>query len=258
MTGTSSAVIRLLHVTDPHLFAEADGSLRGTVTQSTLAAVLDHYRESGWRADLIAMTGDVIQDGTAAAYERFRQLLTPLDLPVYCVPGNHDDRELMRQALATPPFHYCDSVQLGNWLITGIDSCLDDDAGGRVSDDEMHRLGEILSTTTAAHVAVCLHHPPLPMGSKWLDRVGLNNGAEFLHLTSRSGKVRTALFGHVHQEFAAEHDGISIIGTPSTCRQFKPDSDEFALDDKPPAYRRMSLFADGSTETELVWLTSNE
>lgn len=200
------------------------------------------------------MTGDLIQDDSRAAYEQFRDLMTPLNLPVYCVPGNHDVRELMRDAVSQEPFHYCDSVRINNWLITGIDSCIDGDAGGRVDDDEMERLAGILASTDAEHVLICLHHPPLPVGSKWLDQVGLKNGEEFLRMINRPGTVRVAIFGHVHQEFEAVHNAIRIIGTPSTCRQFMVGSDEFALDDNPPAYRRVSLHSDGTVEHELIWL----
>ena len=101
---------------------------------------------------------------------------------------------------------------------------------------------------------ICLHHPPVPMGSTWLDTVGLDNGAEFLERITASGRFRIAIFGHVHQQYDAEHAGIRIIATPSTCRQFAEGSDEFALDDKPPAYRRINLHADGSFEHELIWL----
>ena len=69
-----------------------------------------------------------------------------------------------------------------------------------------------------------------------------------------STKVRLAIFGHVHQAYDNTHNGIQIVGTPSTCRQFKPHSDEFAVDDRPPAYRRIELFADGHFSTELIWV----
>ena len=250
----STDPVRVLQVTDPHLFADAESSLRGTVTHATLTRVLAAIRADTWSADLVAMTGDLIQDDSREAYDRFCELMNSLQLPVYCVPGNHDVRDLMRDAVSQPPFYYCDSLHTGNWLITGIDSCIDNDAGGRVSDDEMARLEKILDTTTADHVLICLHHPPLPVGCKWLDQVGLQNGQEFLSLISRTGKVRAAIFGHVHQEFFAERDSIKIIGTPATCRQFMPASDEFALDDNPPAYRRIELHPDGEVTTELVWL----
>ena len=92
------------------------------------------------------------------------------------------------------------------------------------------------------------------MHSKWLDSVGLDNGEEFLSRAASSGRVRAALFGHVHQDYDADHDGIRLIATPSTCRQFLPLADEFAVDDKPPAYRCIELRPDGSIDHELVWV----
>jgi Icc protein len=220
-----------------------------------LQSVLDHYREQDWRADLVAVTGDVIQDDSAAAYLHFRDLLSELGLPVYSVPGNHDVRALMRDALSEPPFYYCESVEAGNWLITGIDSCVSGQAGGRIEAAELARMDSEIAASGAANVVVCLHHPPVDMGSTWLDSVGLENGDEFLQRVAASGKVRLAIFGHVHQPYDAVHGGVQIIGTPSTCRQFAQGSETFAVDENPPAYRRFSLLGDGTIEQELVWLT---
>lgn len=200
------------------------------------------------------MTGDVIQDDSRAAYDRFRELIEPLGLPVLCVPGNHDVREFMRDALSESPYHYCGTLRRDNWLIVGIDSCVSGSAGGHIDDQELNRLEQLISSTDADHVLICLHHPPLAMGSEWLDTVGLSNGSEFLSSIAQSGLVRAALFGHVHQDFNQVHESIHIIGTPSTCRQFKAGSDEFALDENPPAYRRVYLHSDGSVQSELIWL----
>jgi Icc protein len=203
----------------------------------------------------VLVTGDLIQDDTPEAYDRFRELMLPLNLRVHCVPGNHDIRNLMRQVCCRPPFSYCAWEEIGNWLIIGIDSCVPDDAGGRVTSDELERLSEIVTGSPAKHVMVSLHHPPVPMGSKWLDTVGLKNGDEVLERLSSLKRVRIAAFGHVHQEYDQEHLGIRVIATPSTCRQFARGSDEFAVDDRPPAYRRIELNIDGSIDTELIWVS---
>ena len=216
--------------------------------------MIDHYRDSDWRADLVVVTGDLIQDDSPGAYDHFRQLLGMLQLPVYCVPGNHDVRKLMRAATAAAPFYYCASLLADNGLIIGIDSCVTGQAGGHLEEAELARLENEIAISSAANVMVCLHHPPVLMGSKWLDTVGLDNGDEFLEQIAASGKVRLAIFGHVHQPYDADHGGVRIIGTPSTCRQFAQGSDDFAVDDNPPAYRRISLHVDGSFEHELIWL----
>ena len=48
----------------------------------------------------------------------------------------------------------------------------------------------------------------------------------------------------------------AIIATPSACRQFAPGSATFAVDDNPPAYRRITLLDDGSFDTELIWVAA--
>jgi Icc protein len=246
--------IRVLHLTDPHLFAEATGDLRGTVTQDSLQRVLDHYEAGDWRADRALITGDLIQDDSAEAYDRFRELLLPLNMRMHCVPGNHDIRDLMRPICSRPPFSYCAKEEIRDWLLLGLDSCIKGNAGGEIAPEEFDRLEQIISESPAKHILVCLHHPPVAMGSTWLDTVLLKNGDELLQRLQATGRVRLLVFGHVHQPYDAEHLGIQVIGTPSTCSQFKPGSDDFALDDRPPAYRRITLNSDGSSSSELIWV----
>jgi Icc protein len=243
-----------LHLTDPHLFADPAGELRGTATADSLQQVLDHYNAGDWRASRALITGDLIQDDSKEAYDRFRELLLPLNMRMHCVPGNHDVRDLMRLACVRPPFSYCATEEVENWLLVGLDSCIPDDAGGELATGELERFDEIVAASSAKHIMVFLHHPPIPMGSKWLDSVGLRNGDEVLERLQAAGRVRLLVFGHVHQPYDAEHLGIQIIGTPSTCRQFKPGSDEFDVDDRSPAYRRITLHKDGSADNELIWV----
>jgi 3',5'-cyclic-AMP phosphodiesterase len=243
-----------LHLTDPHLFADADGELRGTVTQESLQLVLDHYQAGDWRADRALITGDLIQDDSAEAYDRFRMLLLPLNMRMHCIPGNHDVRDLMRPVCSRPPFSYCAREEVGDWLLVGLDSCVSGEAGGEVSRDEIRRFEKIADESRAKHILVSLHHPPVPMGSAWLDTVKLKNGKELLRRLEQTGRVRLLVFGHVHQAYDGEHNGIRVLGTPSTCRQFKPGSDDFDVDERPPAYRQIELFADGRIEEQLIWV----
>ena len=216
--------------------------------------MLDHYNAGDWKASRTLITGDLIQDDSAAAYQRFRDMLLPLRMRMHCVPGNHDVRDLMLPVCSRPPFSYCAMEEVGEWMLMGIDSCIHGEAGGKVARSELERLTKTINATTARHVMVFLHHPPVPLGSAWLDTVGLKNGDQLLDTLQESGRVRMLLFGHVHQPYDAEHGGIRVVGTPSTCRQFEPGSDDFAVDDRPPAYRHIELFQDGSIETRLIWV----
>lgn len=174
---------------------------------------------------------------------------------MHCIPGNHDVRELMLPVCNRPPFSYCATETVGKWLVIGLDSCINGEAGGEITDEELQRLEDVVSSCAAPHVVVCLHHPPVNLGSAWLDTVKLKNGDVLLRKLQALGKVRLVLFGHVHQPYDEIHDGIRVVGTPSTCRQFKPGSDDFAVDERPPAYRRIVLREDGNTDNELIWVS---
>ena len=248
----SDTPLRLLHLTDLHLFANDRDKLRGVNTNASLAAVLDDIAVAKWDALAALATGDLIQDDTRAAYRRCRTHLEALGLPVILVPGNHDVRPLMAEELAGDPFAYCPTLELGRWSVICLDSCVDGRAGGHLADAEIEKLKDHLSSTASDFVLVCLHHPPVELGSRWLDSVGLDNGAELLDVAACG--VRGMLFGHAHQAFDDTVAGVRLLGTPSTCRQFLPKSDEFATDDNPPAYRRLELCEDGTINTELIWV----
>ena len=198
------------------------------------------------------LTGDVVEDYSMRAYEHCRALLEPLELPVYCLPGNHDSRELMRAALSAAPFFYCEPVDVGAWTLVSIDSCVEGRHDGEIAARELDRMEA--GIRQGGHVLVLLHHPPVKLHSEWLDRYGLSNAPQFFERIDRHKNVRGVVFGHVHQCWDSERGSVRIIGSPSTCSQFAPRRSEFAVDDKPPAYRRIELFADGSITTEVVWV----
>ena len=110
-------VARLLHITDTHLHASPEGRMRGVCTDETLRAVLDRALGDRDQPDAIVATGDLVQDETRAGYERLRELLSPCGLPVYCLPGNHDELEAMLAVLDEAPFQVCGEVRLGNWCL---------------------------------------------------------------------------------------------------------------------------------------------
>jgi Icc protein len=228
-------------------------SLRGIATLPALTATLLHAQARDWPPDALLVTGDIVQDDPAG-YAHFRRLFGGLGLPVLCLPGNHDEPEAMRRELNEKPFVLGGVADLGAWRIVLLDSCIRGSASGRLSKESLAALDEALATAQRRHCLVCLHHHPIDMGSRWLDRVGLENAAEFLHTIDRHRNVRAIVWGHVHQKYEGLRKGVRLLATPSTCAQFLPHADDFAVDLRPPAYRTLELRADGSLLTEVVWV----
>jgi len=138
-----------------------------------------------------------------------------------------------------------------------LDSSLPNSARGRLSKQTLATLDSSLSSADGKHTLVCLHHHPVPMSSRWLDQVGLENSAEFFDVIDRHKNVRAIVWGHVHQAYDGLRKNVRLLATPSTCAQFLPRADEFAVDARPPAYRTLQLQPDGTLVTEVVWVDSS-
>lgn len=245
--------LRLVQFTDMHLFGDPTEDLRGVASLPALRACVAHAREAIAAADAILVTGDVVQDDIGG-YAHLRALLAPLGKPVLCIPGNHDDVAAMRRELGAAPFTMAPHVDLGRWRIVLLDSVKPQAAAGRLSRATLRQLGESLASSGPRHVLVCLHHQPVGMRSRWLDAVGLENADELFALIDDAPQVRAIVWGHVHQAWEGERRGVRLLSTPATCAQFLPESDEFAVDTRPPAYRILELAPDGAVRTEVVWL----
>jgi len=244
---------RLIQLTDPHLFGNPNAELRGINPLQTLRQTYAHAAARFDAADAILLTGDLVHDDPKG-YENIAAVFGRVKIPVYCVPGNHDLPEQMRVALARPPFQVGGAALLGDWLIVLLDSYVPNSAGGRLGGAQLQQLDHLLLKHSDKHALLCLHHQPIKMHSEWLDSVGLEDTDAFKHMVARHRNVRGVTWGHVHQSLDLFTGGVRYMATPATCAQFKPLSDDFAIDDKPPGYRVFELMADGAIATEVIWL----
>jgi len=245
--------VRALQITDTHLVGDPGGRQRGIVVLDSLRAVLRQgLREP---TDLILLTGDIAHDDYRG-YDRLREEFAPTP-PVLCIPGNHDDPAAMRDSLR-PPFRIGGHHDAGAWRVVMLDSQRLGHSGGHLDDAELQRLDDSLNEAPHRHALVVLHHPPITMGSAWLDAIGLDNNLDFFAVLDRHAGVRGVLWGHAHQALdrqrAGPYGAVRLMATPSTCVQFRPNVSEFDIDEHPPGYRRLTLLADGRIETTVEWL----
>jgi Icc protein len=250
--------LRLLHFTDLHLCADEQARLRGiqpmVTLRQTLAQALAHTQATGWPADAVLVTGDVVHDDPRA-YELFRREFAALGVPVCCIAGNHDDAAAMVRVLDQRPFVTHGIFDLSGWRLVLLDTSVPGQDGGHLAAAQLQLLEHALSGATTP-VLVCLHHHPVPMTSDWLDRIGLDNATEFFRIIDAHRAVRAIVWGHVHQPFDALRRGVRLLATPSTCAQFLPHAQDFAIDQRPPAFRTLELHADGRIITDLHWVDS--
>lgn len=251
--------LRLVQVTDSHLFAGEESTLVGMNCQQSFAEVLKLVRHNNPQLDCILCTGDLVQDASVEGYQRFFREVGELQAPQLWLAGNHDESIHMKQAVGRDNDCLHKSLLLGNWQLIMLDTHVEGKIYGRLSAVELSLLDSLLQESEASghYALVCIHHNPIPVNAAWLQKHCLENAEDLFDVLDRYSHVRAVVFGHVHQEMNEQRKGVAILASPSTSIQFHPDNDLFTLDDQNPGYRWFQLFANGEMETGVERVEGN-
>lgn len=236
---------RVVQISDSHLFASTDGRLLGLNTEQSLAAVISCIKKEQPQIDLVLATGDISQDGSVDSYKRFQAHLEQINAPSYWLQGNHDLTTPMLNALGGRSHLSPCIISLGEWRIIMLNSSIERQVPGYFVEEELQFLRRALAETKEHPTLVALHHHPIPMGCAWLDTQVVANTADFWRVLDVFSHVKIVMWGHVHQAWQGERNGVVLMSVPSTCVQFKPHSEDFAIDDLAPGYRWLDLFDNG-------------
>ena len=240
----------IVQITDTHLFAEPDGKLLGVNTGDSLQAVVELIAQQKHNMDVLLATGDISQDYTPKSYQSFIQKITPLSTPCHFLPGNHDEWQLMQSQMTVKPMMPHNQILFDDWQILLLNSTIPKKPAGFIEESEFVFIEQAIAEHPDKHVLISMHHNPVKVNCKWLDQHWMQNGDEFLQRVSQYPQVKGLLWGHIHQEleqsYQGKHHEIKMLATPSTCIQFTPESNHFALDGLQPGYRLLELKADGS------------
>jgi 3',5'-cyclic-AMP phosphodiesterase len=251
LTAHDFEKIRIVQITDTHLFADKDKSLLGINTWNSFTAVtnLIWQQESVKTSpmDLLLCTGDIAQDYSEASYLNFKNHMAFVNAPLAALAGNHDEAE----RLSNTGMSKHKVIHIGAWCVLLVDSQVPYKSHGKIAPEELTWLETQLIENKDKHILVATHHHPQSLSTQWLDGVGMLNGDQFIEVLSKYSAVKAVLLGHVHQEVDYEYEHFRVLASPSTCIQFKPQSEEFMLDDTQPGYRSLELLSNGEIETQV-------
>lgn len=245
---TSAETLRVVQVTDTHLFGDVGGKLLGIPTYDSMQAVLAQLSEFPFRADAMLVTGDLSQDGSEQSYRLLDDALASFGAPVFWLPGNHDEPQNL-ELVGRERDHLHKIIRSDYWQIVMLDSQVEGAVFGQLSPSELQMLEQALKDAPDLHTLVCLHHHPIPMNSQWMDNIGLRNRHELMDMLAAYDNAKAVLWGHVHQTCDGYVSGVRLMSTPSTCIQFEPHTSDFSLDDVAPGFRWLELHKDGRIST---------
>lgn len=198
------------HVVDPtpdgtvgdELFVDNNARLRSAV------ASLNAEQPA---LDVVLGTGDLTNWGRPGEYDRLAELLQPLTPLFLPIPGNHDDRDLLRATFPTVPWvdaaHASWVVDVSGVRVVGLDSTIPGEAGAEVDEERCAWLREVLAVRSEGVTILALHHPPFATGVGWMDGSGFV-GLDRLESVLVDHPVDKIVCGHFHRPVSSTIAGI--------------------------------------------------
>jgi Icc protein len=243
----------LVQLSDPHVGGEWGGS----DSVARLAAAVESVRALDPNPDAVLISGDLADHALDDEYEHVRELLAPLEAPLYVLPGNHDDRLALRRHFGVPgaghePVQY--AADLGPLRLVVLDSKRPGEDRGELDAARLAWLEATLAADPGSPTLVALHHAPLTTGIPAFDEIGLppDDRRALGQVIERHPQVRRIVAGHVHRNVLAELGGRPVLAAPSTYVQARLDvrADKIQLSDDPRGFA-VHVFLDGEVASHV-------
>lgn len=246
--------ITVLQISDLHILPGPGEKMLGVDTEFYFECILELAHQNRNRYDLILLTGDLAQNPCLESYQRIFKKIKHYDTETICLPGNHDDFNLMTQVFNSGSVNCKNHKLFPYWQIVCLNSQIVGQPGGHLAERQLDQLEAYLKRHADMWTLIAVHHNCLATHSQWLDTMTIDNSAALFARISKYPKVKAITTGHIHQVMHREHQSILNLGTPSTCFQFTPNSENFSLDKTMPGYRVFQLFPEGTLKTEIYRL----
>jgi Icc protein len=172
--------------------------------------------------EAVLLSGDLVDTPSSDAYELALKLLAPLGVPLYAVPGNHDDRDLLRACFGPGPAPagapVCFAVNCGPLRVVGCDSTRAGREDGALGSEQLGWLDATLGQQPATPTLLLLHHPPVMTGVRAMDAIALaaEDRVALEALLNGHPQVRAISCGHVHTTMTTAFAGRPLLVCPST------------------------------------------
>jgi Icc protein len=228
----------LAQLSDPHVRVGGDDGASARALGAAVRAVLE-LRPA---PQAVLVSGDIADGADAREYERVRELLAPLPMPVHVLAGNHDEPDALREHFGPAgdhgPLQY--TARCGDLRLVVCDTTRPGRDDGQLDAQRRAWLEAQLLAEPQAPTIVAMHHLPLPIGLPALDRIGLPaaDRRALAKLLERAPQVRRVVAGHVHRTVLGSLGGCSVIACTSTHLQARLElgAGELEFTREPPAF----------------------
>lgn len=233
-------------ITDLHIRKPGQLAYGKVDTAAYLRTTIESVLALRQRPAAVVVTGDLTDFGRVEEYETLRELLAPLTMPVYLMPGNHDDRQNLRTVFADHEYLGTNGfvqyhVQIGPLQVLALDTSEPGHSDGMLCEARLNWLDRQLAAMQGKPVVIAMHHPPFRTLIGHMDRIGLTRGAAGLESIVRQyPNVERVVCGHLHRAIDVRFGGTLASTCPGPAHQVTLNLDPDARSDwmlEPPAFK---------------------
>jgi len=214
----------VVQITDTHV-VERGTLLYGMAdTARHLAETVSEINAMRPLPDMVLITGDLVEHPGPATYSHFHDLIEPLEMPVYLMPGNHDDPEIMwgyfRHTPMFPakPPHFQYVIEHNPFRILMLNSHLDNSELPCYGPRRLQWLDEQLAASDLPAL-IAIHHPPMKTGIGFIDMVGAEWYEGIAEVLQRHPQVLKVICGHGHLDLQGRLGNIPVQMVGSIAHQ---------------------------------------
>ena len=194
------------------------------------------------RPDVVVLTGDLcFKDPLEEIYIWLVQIFEEHQINPLIIPGNHDDRMMVRRHFNIPGTSQKQIYYAQHW--EGFPVLFLDTSDATMEEDQWTWLEQQLGKADG-DVLIFMHHPPVVMGIPFMDRKHVFQQDErFLKLMERFDQEVHVFCGHYHVERTLTNRVVDmhVHITPSCFFQISEHSEEFSVDHYRIGYRTIEL-----------------
>lgn len=235
----------LAQISDTHIKTQRRLAYGIVDTATMLEACVAEILALKQRPDAVIATGDLVDLGRAEEYGLLGEILSPLPMPLYLMPGNHDERGALRASFPghtylrqwDPFVQY--AIEDHDLRIVALDSVIPGQGGGELCSRRIEWLDRTLAQD-ARPTLVAIHHPPFRTAIGHMDRIGLAGADAFEQVLRRHPHVERVICGHLHRVITCRFGGTIASVCPSPAHQVALDLAPDAPDDfvmEPPGFQ---------------------
>ena len=246
----------IAQISDLHIKPVGQRAYQRVDTAAASARCIKELNRFLPRPDFVVISGDLVDAPSKEAYDHLLALLSPLESPVAAVPGNHDDRDLMRAALpdgyAWPSGALHSLCAIGDVDVVLVDSTSPGRDYGTLDADSLVWLEGVLAASPSRPALVFMHHPPFVTGISHMDVQNLRDAGDLAAILRRHPRVRLLAAGHVHRATLTNFVGAMATICPAPNHAVALDLDarlppSFTIE--PPAFHLHAWIPDDGLGT---------